>query len=213
MRTSKIGVVAAAAALTLTLAACGSDNTDEAGAEPDAAVEPLAENATPVGEMTEVTLDEGFLAGLETLGLTPGVLGDSELNGAVLSFPISGGNITAYPFQSRSPYIEGVVEHDDQGISLTAGDTTVELVNFDLDAGASVLRADVSANGTSVGEDVEIFFLDGSTLMDYGTDPSIVEGTTVSLTAGAATLLNDTFGTDVLTEFFTVGVAKITLAF
>ena len=39
----------------------------------------------------------------------------------------------------------------------------------------------------------------------------MLEGTTVSLTAEAAELLNTTFGVDALTEFFLVGVAEITL--
>ena len=40
---------------------------------------------------------------------------------------------------------------------------------------------------------------------------AVLEGTTVSLTAEAAELLNMTFGTDALAEFFLVGVAEITL--
>ncbi len=77
-----------------------------------------------------------------------------------------------------------------------------------------MLTGDVSANGTSVVQDAPLFFLDGSTLQPLRTEGSnaILEGTTVSLTKEAADLLNQTYKTTALAEFFKVGVAKITLA-
>ena len=213
-----LSTFALAGALALTLSACGSNDADT-GADttsPEAAGEPTPVAAIPMltGEMTEVTLDPGFVEGLTSLKLTPAPVGDAKIEGGVAGFPITGGSATYYTPGSRDPYVEGVINHDGSGLSLTDGTTKVELTNFDVDPGTSMLTGDVSANGTSVVEDAPLFFLDGSTLqplkMEGGN--AVLEGTTVSLTKAAADLLNQTYKTTALTEFFKVGVAKITLA-
>ncbi len=117
-----------------------------------------------------------------------------------------------FPPGSADPYVTGLVKHDGSGLSVTGGGTKVELKNFDVDPGTSMLMADVSANGKQVVQDAPIFFLDGSTL-HRRTEGStaVLEGTTVSLTKEAAELLNKTFKTDALTPFFKVGIAKVTV--
>ncbi len=207
--------LAVAGAMTLGLAACG-DN-------PGQQVQDAAQGETPAlvavesvtGKTTSVALDAGFLEGLMTLKLTPGVIGGAKLEeSGTLIFPITGGNVTVYPPGSRDPYVLGLLSHEGSGISLTDGTTTVELTNFDVDPGKSMLFGDVAANGQSVVQDAPLFFLDGRTLQDPRTegDDAILEGTTVSLTGAAADLLNQTYKTDALTEFFKVGVAKITVS-
>ena len=59
----KIASIALAAALSLSLAACGSDSeeSDTAAKDPSA---PVAEIANLTGEDDEVTLDPAFVAGL-----------------------------------------------------------------------------------------------------------------------------------------------------
>jgi hypothetical protein len=78
-----------------------------------------------------------------------------------------------------------------------------------------MLTGDVSANGKSVVKGAPLFFLDGSTLqplqVDKAAGTGVLYGTTVSLTKAAADLLDKTYGTDALTEFFKVGIARITL--
>lgn len=218
MRLSKFTRIAAAtvtsAALFGGLAACGNDDK---AAEPVAAtdVKPVAALTNLTGKMTQVEVDPGFLAGLTSLKLTPGVVGTATLKGGVLSFPITGGSATYYTPGSRTPYVESSIKHDGSGISLTNGKTKVELTNFVVDAGTSMLMGDVSANGKSVVKGAPLMFLDGRTLeplkVDEAAGTGVLYGTTVSLTKAAADLLDKTYGTDALTEYFKVGIARITL--
>ena len=90
----------------------------------------------------------------------------------------------------------------------------VELTDFEVDPGKSVLNGKVSVDGAVAAESAPLFFLDGRTLKpleanDDGT--AVLEGTTVKLKAEAAELLNQTFGVDALTEGLVIGVAKITV--
>lgn len=220
---STIGI-AAAAVLIGSLAACSTpaeeeapttDNSPSAEA-PAADPEPLASIPELAGVDTQVTLDAGFVEALTTLGLTPGVLGGATLTDGVLAFPITGGNVDYYdPAEDYRPYVQGEIDHEGSGISLTAGDTVVELTDFVIDPGTSRLTGTVTANGELVGEDVFIFNLDGSTLNPLAEDAdgnAVLEGTTVLISEDAAPLLNETFGTDAVTDELVVGIAKITAA-
>ena len=217
---STIGI-AAAALLVGSLAACttaeaeapvAEDTTSEEEVMADP--EPLASIPALDGVDTQVTLDQGFVDALGSLGLTPGVLGGATLTDGVLAFPITGGNVDYYdPEEDYRPYVQGSVEHDGSGISLTAGDTVVELTDFRIDPGTSQLFGTVTANGEEVGQDIYIFNLDGTTLNPLETDAdgnAVLEGTTVLISPDAAGLLNDTFGTDAVTDELVVGIAKIT---
>ena len=223
----KSSVAALGAVLALSLAACGGGDEDtsstgsssSSSSAPSAEPSPVAEIDTLSGEQTAVTLDPTFVEGITGLGLTPGVLGGATFDAAAgrVAFPISGGNVTYFDPQSGvEPYVQGEILHDGSGLSLTAGETTVELTDFVVDPEESVLTGTVTANGEVAAEDAPLFFLDGSTLnplqVNQSEGTAVLEGTTVSLTAEAAELLNMTFGTDALTEFFPVGVAEITVA-
>ena len=48
---------------------------------------------------------------------------------------------------SVSPYVQGQIDHARSGLSLTAGKTVVELEDFVVDPGGSVLTGKVSVNG------------------------------------------------------------------
>ena len=217
---STIGI-AAAALLVGSLAACttaeaeapvAEDTTSEEEVMADP--EPLASIPALDGVDTQVTLDQGFVDALGSLGLTPGVLGGATLTEGVLAFPITGGNVDYYdPEEDYRPYVQGSVEHDGSGISLTAGEIVVELTDFRIDPGTSQLFGTVTANGEEVGQDIYIFNLDGTTLNPLETDAdgnAVLEGTTVLISPDAAGLLNDTFGTDAVTDELVVGIAKIT---
>jgi hypothetical protein len=211
-----LAAVAVAGVLALTLGACGgSSSSTSAGSKPSAAPSPVAALTNLTGEKTEVVLDPGFLAGLTSLKLTPGLVGTAKLTNGTLSFPITGGSATYYTPGTRNPYVESSIQHQGSGISLTNGKTKVELTNFVIDAGKSILTGDVSANGASVAKGADLFFLDGRTLqplmVDKQAGTGVLYGTTVSLTKTAADLLDKTYGTTALTEFFKVGVARITL--
>ena len=212
--------IAAATLLVGGLAACststdsnsGSSSSPSASAEADP--EPLASIPALDGVDTQVTLDQGFVDALGTLGLTPGVTGTATLVDGALHFPITGGNVDYYdPAEDYRPYVQGEIDHDGSGITLTAGDTVVGLSDFKIDPGTSRLTGTVTANGEEVGTDVYIFNLDGSTLKPLETDAdgnAVLEGTTVYVSPDAAALLNKTFGTDAVTDQLVVGIAKIT---
>jgi len=212
--------IAAATLLVGGLAACststdsnsGSSSSPSASAEADP--EPLASIPALDGVDTQVTLDQGFVDALGTLGLTPGVTGTATLVDGALHFPITGGNVDYYdPAEDYRPYVQGEIDHDGSGITLTGGDIVVGLSDFKIDPGTSRLTGTVTANGEEVGTDVYIFNLDGSTLKPLETDAdgnAVLEGTTVYVSPDAAALLNKTFGTDAVTDQLVVGIAKIT---
>lgn len=202
----KIKTLAVVVALALGAAACGSDG------EP-APVEPVASIPSLSGQDTAVTLDAGFVEALGALELTPAPLGDAELSRGVASFPITGGTVTYYKPGTESPYVQGMIAHDGSGLSLTGAGKTVELTDFAVDPGKSVLTGKVAVDGEVAAESAPLFFLDGRTLkpLRTGDGTAVLEGTTVKLKQEAADLLNQTFGTDALAGGFVVGVAKITV--
>ena len=218
MRTiSKFTVgLAAASLLVAGLAGCSAPTTTAESPAPtvEADPEPIASIPALDGVDTQVALDAGFVEALGTLGLTPGVTGTATLTDGVLSFPITGGNVDYYdPAEDYRPYVQGSIEHDGSGITLTAGDIVVGLSDFRIDPGTSQLFGTVTANGEEVGQDIYIFNLDGSTLMPLQQDAdgnAVLEGTTVLISPDAAGLLNSTFGTDAVTDQLVVGIAKIT---
>ena len=114
----------------------------------------------------------------------------------------------------HAPLVQGELDHDGSGPTLAAGDKTVELTDFVVDPGASVLTGTVSVDGDVAAEGAPLFFLDGRTLNplqvnDHGTP--VLEGTTVKLKAEGADLLNQPLGIADLQEGMTIGLAKITV--
>ncbi len=215
MRYRISAALAASAVLALGATACGDDE-----ATPTAA--PAAEAATPLAQIdqltardTSVKLDAGFVEALTSLKVAPGPVGTATITkGGSAVFPITGGNVTYYEPGSVSPYVQGKIDHDGSGLSLTAGKTKVELENFVVDPGGSVLTGKVSVNGKEAVPSAPLFFLDGRTLKpleakDNGT--AVLQGTTVKLKAEAADLLNKTFKIDALQEGMVIGVATITV--
>jgi len=207
--------LAVAALASLPLAACGStDDADSAGSDSSSQVaEPVARINALQGESTAILLDAGFTEALTTLGLTPGTLGGASLTDGSLSFPITGGNVTYFEPGTAQPYVIGQIQHENSGLSLTAGDTTVELTNFNVDPGISRVYGDVAVNGETVVTSAFLFQLRGATLEPLRTegDNAILEGTKVFISPVAAELLNSTFGTDAVTKDLLVGIAKITV--
>jgi hypothetical protein len=113
-----------------------------------------------------------------------------------------------------SPFVQGEIDHAGSGLSLRGAGKTVKLTDFVVDPGASVLTGKVTVDGKVAADSAPLFFLDGRTLQPLKSegDDAVLEGTTVKLKDEAATLLNDTFGTDALAGGLVIGVAKITVA-
>ena len=179
------------------------------------APKPAAQIPALTGRDTSVLLDKGFTDALTSLMLTPGTVGTATLADGSITFPITSGNVTYYtPDSGVNPYVQGDIKHDGSGLSLTAGDTVVELKNFDVDPGTSVLYGDVYANGAIAAPHALLFNLDGSTLKPLSTNPdgtAVLQGTRVLMSQDAATLLNTTFKTDAVKAGLVVGVATITV--
>ena len=225
--TYKLASLASVGALALGAAACGDDDSDSgssaassssttAQTQPAATPEPAAKVDNLTGYSTKVTLDAGFVEALTSLKVTPGPVGDATISKAgVASFPITGGNVTYYKPGTVSPYVQGEIDHAGSGLSLEAGGKKVELTDFVVDPGASVLTGKVSVDGTTAAESAPLFFLDGTTLQALRTNAdgskAVLEGTTVELKQEAADLLNQTFGITDLAGGLKIGVAKITI--
>ena len=218
MRLRTPATIAAAVVLAFGAAACGDDEESSSSSSQSQAQsqpEPVAQIDQLTGRTTAVTLDAGFVEALTSLELTPAPVGDASISKAgVASFPISGGNVTYYEPGSVSPFVQGTIDHTG-GLSLTGGGKTVELTDFVIDPGASVLTGTVSVDGEVAAQDAPLFFLDGRTLAPLAVDESngtaVLEGTPVELKAEAAELLNQTFGVTALEEGLEIGVAKITV--
>jgi hypothetical protein len=221
---SAFGIVASGA-LIFSLAACSSTDAtsgSSSSAAPSASssaasTEPLASLPDlSAGVDTQVAVDASFVDALGTLGLTPGVVGTAGFADGTFSFPITGGNVDYYdPASDVRPYVQGEIDHDGSGLSLTAADgTVVELSDFRIDPGESKLYGTVTANGTVAAEDAYLFNLYGGTLKPLQMEGSnaVLEGTTVHISPDAAALLNQTFNTDAVQDEMLVGVAKITVA-
>jgi hypothetical protein len=198
---SAVGLVAT------TAAACSSDKSSP---------KPVAEVKSIPGGTTSVKLDAGFVSALTSLKVTPGIVGTAKLDATTgtVSFPITGGHVTVYKKGDVTPYVQGEIDHNGSGLSLTAGSTKVELTNFVVDPGNnSKLTGDVSANGTSAAKGAKLFDLDGSTLqtpsVDSSTGVATLTGTTVKLSSDAAALLNKTFKITALKAGLVIGIATI----
>jgi hypothetical protein len=214
-------------AMTGTMAACGtgsdesstdssSSSSSSASSATAAAPKPVASIDSLTGKNTQVALDKGFTDALTQLKLTPGTTGTAKLvaGGGTLQFPISGGNVTVFKPGTVSPYVIGQVQHEGSGFSLTAGQTTVEINNLNVDPGVSRVYGDVVVNGKVAASSAYIFKLDGRTLnpLQSGQGTATLEGTKVEISPVAAPLLNQTFKTDAVKPGLLVGIAKITVS-
>ncbi len=214
--------LAITATLALGAAACGSDDESPSTAtgssgqsQAQAQPEPVAQIDQLTGRSTAVTLDGGFVEALTQLKLTPSPIGDAKISDkGVATFPITGGDVTYYEPGSVSPYVQGEIMHDGSGLQLEGGGKTVQLTDFVIDPGASVLTGKVTVDGEVAAESTPLFFRDGRTLnpleaKENGT--AVLEGATVKFKSESAQLLNETFGVGALEGGLVVGVAKITV--
>jgi hypothetical protein len=215
---------AAAGILIAGLAGCSSEASTTTPAPAESSSSSSSAEATPTplasipslsGVDTAVLLDADFGAALTSLGLAAGTVGTATLEEGSLHFPISGGNVDYYdPAEDYRPFVQGSIEHEGSGFSLTAGDIVVELTNFTIDPGTSELFGDVSVNGESAATQALLFDLYGGTLepLKMDGDNAILTGTTVHISSVAAGLLNSTFSTDAVADQMLVGIATITAA-
>jgi hypothetical protein len=159
------------------------------------------------GGVTSVALSSVFTGALTTLGVTPSPLSPASLSGATANFPVTGGAVDA-------DTAKGEIDHSG-GLVLTAGSTVVTLSNFDITylSGAPVLTGIVTANGTLVGR-YALFNLavDASLPIQPKNDFYVyLPGVKLTLTSGAANLLNGAFGVTAFTGGIPIGTANASL--
>jgi hypothetical protein len=219
MRLATPAAIATCAALAVGAAACGSDSSSSSSGSKSSSSsstpKPAAQIDQLTGRDTAVALDGGFVKALTSLKLTPAPVGDAKISSAgMATFPITGGNVTYYKPGTVSPYVQGKIDHSGSGLSLTGGGKKVQLTNFVIDPGKSVLTGKVTVDGKVAAPSAPLFFLDGRTLKPLeskSNGTAVLEGTTVKLKAEAADLLNKTFGVKALKEGLVIGTAKITV--
>ena len=214
-RTKKtLASIAGLAILAFPLAACGDDEggsgSSSGVAQPAAAI-PDMSVAAGGGGTTSVKLDPDTLGALTDLGVTPDAFGTAKITDGSIVFPITGGNVAVYAKDAVKRYVQGQVQHEGSGLSLTAGGKTVVVGNFNVDPTASIVYGDVALDKKVVATSIPILSLDGRTLMTPTVADGVatLEGSGVYLTEGAAELLNTTFGVDALSGATKIGVAKI----
>lgn len=176
-----------------------------AGAAPAAHAAPTA---TLKSGKTTVALATDFVDALGTLGVTPAAIKPGKLKNGSVSFPISGGAIDVAT-------AKGEIAHTG-GLSLTAGSTRVELLNFTIDTSgaAPVLTGVVTANGDLVGR-VPLFDLDLPTLtppiQPDAQGRVTIADVGVTLTGEAAAALNGAFGVTAFADGAAIGTATVAL--
>ena len=185
---TKVAAVATAAGLAVTMAACSSSAT------------PVGKFGKLTGNTTTVVFAPSFLTAITGLGVTPSAVGTAKIvpSGANTTavFPITGGNATIYKKGDKTPYVQGVVDHNGSGLNLKAGATTVTLKNFVVNPGnGSNLTGEVDVNGKVAYPSVKLFDLDGSTLKTPTITGGVatLAGTTIYLSTAAAGALNTVF--------------------
>ncbi len=164
-----------------------------------------APTAQLLGGNTRVVLDSGFLAALNALGVSPAPIAPGALWNRTLRFPIPGGAIDLGT-------AKGDIFHTG-GLSLTAGGTRVDLLNFLIDTtGTPKLTGIVSVDGLVLGR-VPLFDLELTQPPAVQRNVLRVLGVQVSLTPDAADALNTVFNIDDLEGGFPVGVAVVNAPF
>jgi hypothetical protein len=160
------------------------------------------------GKSTSVTLDAGTAKALESLGVAVTPVGSATFDAktGTVGFPITGGFAAIHSDQAYKPgYISGTVIHQASGLKFSKGDTSIEVTDFVVDPGNSILTA--SAGGKA---GIPLLDLDGTAVKvgSAGKDVTL-DGTVAKLTKTGADALNATFGVTAFTPGLPLGVVHL----
>jgi hypothetical protein len=206
---TKASVAALVGALALAGAACGDNNSSDSNASGTAQT---GNKVTAIpslsGVGTSVKIDAGTAEALKSLGVSLAPIGAAtfEAPTSTITFPITSGYAEIHSDLNVKPgYIQGSIAHEDSGFSLSAGSTKVELSDFVVDPGNSMLYGTVG--GTPK---VPLLFLDG-TAVKVGTEGGnvVLEGTVAKLTDTAAGALNKAFNVTALKAGIPLGSVRL----
>ena len=210
---TKASIAALVGALALTGVACGDSGSSDSNASGAAQSSQSGDKVTAIpslsGVGTSVKIDAGTSDALKSLGVALAPVGTATFEGSTstITFPITSGYAEIHSDPNTKPgYIQGSIAHEDSGFSLTAGSTKVELTDFVVDPGNSMLYG--TGGGTPK---VPLLFLDG-TAVKVGSDGSgnvVLEGTVAKLTDTAAGALNKAFNVTALKAGIPLGSVKL----
>ncbi len=210
---NKASIAALVGALALAGAACGDNDSPNAGAAGTAPTGQSTDTVTALpsltGTGTSVKIDAGTADALKSLGVALAPIGTAtfEASTSTITFPITSGYAEIHSDLNAKPgYIQGSIAHEDSGFSLSAGATKVELSDFVVDPGNSMLYGTVGGMPK-----VPLLFLDG-TGVKVGSDGSgnvVLEGTVAKLTDTAAGALNKAFNVTALKAGIPLGTVRL----
>jgi hypothetical protein len=144
-----------------------------------------------IGNFTEVEVT----ADLAGLGLTVAAFGSATANGAVFTFPVTGGSLDSLTGNA-------LVEHDGSGVALTAGAFSAFVGNFLIDTGLATVFGDGAVLGGAG--------FSGAPLFTFGTGDAL-PGVELLISPALAGALSAVFGAPDLTGA-TFGYARPDLA-
>ena len=161
-----------------------------------------AATANLAGGETKVVLSSAFVSALGSLGVTPGAAGAGSLYKGVASFPITVGLADL-----TNTYVD--IGHVG-GLSLTAGSTKVQLLNFQIEAlpgSGAYISGIVTVNGAIVGQ-IPLFDLAIGNVYQPNKETLSIQNVTVTLDAAAAGALNSVFNVNAFAGGFSIGTAS-----
>jgi hypothetical protein len=207
-----IGSAALALGAMTALAACGSSSTgsataSKAGTPTGDQVTAITSIASDSGSSTSVALDAGTVKALTGLGVALKPTGTATVANGSITFPITSGYAEIHSDHSVKPgWIQGSIQHDGSGFTLSAGSKSLALSNFVVDPGDSVLYGTVG--GTTA--NVPLLTLDGTNVKaSMPTGEVVLDGTVAKLTDTAAQAIDTTFGTTAVTAGLPLGVVHL----
>ncbi|MDQ4132977.1 MAG: hypothetical protein M3179_07150 [Actinomycetota bacterium] len=177
----------------------------------DAAKDKVSAISRLDGRVTEVRLDASTAAALQQLGVAVAPVGSGTFNSqtSTVGFPITGGFVAIHSDRSYQPgFIAGTVIHQGSGLKFSKGNRSLEVTDFVVDPGNSMLTA--TAGGKS---GVPLLFLDGTNVkVDSEGSDVVLDGTVAKLTGPGASALNSTFGVTAFKEGLPLGVVHLVAA-
>lgn len=159
---------------------------------------------TVEGGGTSVALSSGFVAALQSLGVTPGTVEPTKLQNGKASFPINGGALDLKTLKGEIIHIGG--------LTLTARSTEVRLQAFIIDTtgSAPVLTGLVIVNGGLLAR-VPLFDINLSrSSIKLAGDDLTVRGVGLTLDKTAAAALNQIFNVSAFKAGLPIGTATVT---
>jgi hypothetical protein len=206
---TKASVAALAGALALVGVACGDDRSNStAGGATAAGANTVTAIPSLSGTGTSVKIDPGTAEALKSLGVSLAPTGSATFEAATstITFPITSGYAEIHSDLNVKPgYIQGSIAHEGSGFSLSAGSTKVELSDFVVDPGNSMLYGTVG--GTPK---VPLLSLDGTNVkVSMEGSDVVLQGTVAKLTDTAAGALNKAFNVSALKAGIPLGTVRL----